>query len=290
MTVTEYTVFAPIPEKLRIAHVSDLHNAPYRELIGLLERLSPDCIVMTGDIAENLSDTFQPGFAFMRKAAALCPCFFTPGNHERYNPSETQQRSNAEGTGVRFLRYEKTEFRGIAIGGIPSGFECHRQGKLLPTPPADESWISEFAASAPFTLLLSHHPEYFIPHIAPHGVSLTLSGHAHGGQIRLFGQGLFAPGQGIFPKYTDGLHVVLPGAGRSVKVKAKDSAKLSASIGDERRSKDGAPGKTERGSNHKAATSPMLIISRGLANNAPFPRIFNDTELVMITLAPQNAE
>ena len=35
---------------------------------------------------------------------------------------------------------------------------------------------------------------------------LVLSGHAHGGQIRLFGHGLFAPGQGIFPKYTKGLY------------------------------------------------------------------------------------
>ena len=38
------------------------------------------------------------------------------------------------------------------------------------------------------------------------GFDLILSGHAHGGQIRLFGRGLFAPGQGIFPKYTSGIH------------------------------------------------------------------------------------
>lgn len=37
-------------------------------------------------------------------------------------------------------------------------------------------------------------------------IDLVLSGHAHGGQIRLFGQGLFAPGQGILPKYTSGVH------------------------------------------------------------------------------------
>ena len=37
-------------------------------------------------------------------------------------------------------------------------------------------------------------------------VDLTLSGHAHGGQWRFFGKGIFAPGQGIFPKYTKGVY------------------------------------------------------------------------------------
>ena len=37
-------------------------------------------------------------------------------------------------------------------------------------------------------------------------IDLTLSGHAHGGQIRLLGQGLFAPGQGVLPRYTSGVY------------------------------------------------------------------------------------
>ena len=66
-------------------------------------------------------------------------------------------------------------------------------------------------------------------------IDLTLSGHAHGGQIRILGQGLIAPGQGFFPKYTSGMY-------------------------------DG-----------------RLIVSRGLANNAPpIPRLFNRKELIFI--------
>ena len=37
-------------------------------------------------------------------------------------------------------------------------------------------------------------------------IDLVLSGHAHGGQIRVMGQGIFSPGQGLFPKYTAGIH------------------------------------------------------------------------------------
>ena len=62
-----------------------------------------------------------------------------------------------------------------------------------------------FSNKEGFKLLLCHHPEYYSKYIKDIDVDLTLSGHAHGGQWRILGQGIFAPGQGIFPKYTSGL-------------------------------------------------------------------------------------
>ena len=49
-------------------------------------------------------------------------------------------------------------------------------------------------------------PEYYERYLSGRELSLVLSGHAHGGQIRLFGRGLYAPGQGILPKLTEGVH------------------------------------------------------------------------------------
>ena len=57
-----------------------------------------------------------------------------------------------------------------------------------------------------YKILLSHHPEYYEPYIKELPIDLVLSGHAHGGQCRIFGQGLIAPGQGFFPKYTSGIY------------------------------------------------------------------------------------
>ena len=84
-------------------------------------------------------------------------------------------------------------------------------------------------------LLLCHHPEY-IPEVSALGMDLVVCGHAHGGQWRIFGRGVYAPGQGIFPKYTSGVH------------------------------------------------NKNCVISRGLGDHTSVPRIFNDNELVIITL------
>jgi len=57
-------------------------------------------------------------------------------------------------------------------------------------------------------LLISHRPE-FANEYAKYGIDLVLSGHAHGGQFRLpVVGGLFAPHQGFFPKYSEGVHVL----------------------------------------------------------------------------------
>ena len=55
-----------------------------------------------------------------------------------------------------------------------------------------------------FTILIAHRPE-FLSIYAKYPIDLVCAGHAHGGQVRLPGVGgLFAPGQGLFPKYTGG--------------------------------------------------------------------------------------
>lgn len=71
-------------------------------------------------------------------------------------------------------------------------------------------------------ILLSHQPQMLEIYSA-HNFDLVFCGHAHGGQIRLFGQGIFAPDQGYFPKYTGGVYeldgtteIVSRGIGNSV--------------------------------------------------------------------------
>ena len=69
-----------------------------------------------------------------------------------------------------------------------------------------DPYLERFEQEPGFRLLLCHHPEVYRDYVRGRNIDFTLCGHAHGGQIQLFGRGLYAPGQGVFPKLTHGLH------------------------------------------------------------------------------------
>lgn len=90
------------------------------------------------------------------------------------------------------------------IGGLSSAtVYANKRKKILPP---DLDFLREYENKSGFKLLLCHHPEYYPKYIKDTNIDLIVSGHAHGGQIRIGNIGLFAPDQGIFPKYTSGLY------------------------------------------------------------------------------------
>jgi predicted MPP superfamily phosphohydrolase len=90
-------------------------------------------------------------------------------------------------------RYEI--FGGIALGGLSSARKA-----------PDTAFLKEMACREEFQLLMCHHPEYYRRYVQPFGLDLTVAGHAHGGQVRIGAQGLYAPGQGILPRLTSGFY------------------------------------------------------------------------------------
>ena len=68
----------------------------------------------------------------------------------------------------------------------------------------DLDWLTDFCGVPEYKILLCHHPEYW-PLLRSRKLDLVLSGHAHGGQWRIMGRGVYAPGQGFFPKLTSGV-------------------------------------------------------------------------------------
>ena len=127
------------------------------------------------------------------------------GNHEVKHGSDVRQ--SIRDTGAVLLDGEWLELDEIAIGGLSTGYTVDSvQGRLKTTPPPDFSGLDGFFGSEKFKILLSHHPEYFPRYLKDKNADLIISGHAHGGQWRVLGRGIFAPGQGIFPKYTGGIY------------------------------------------------------------------------------------
>ena len=217
----------PNAKPLTIGLVSDLHSCEHEVLIDRLHQETPDIILLAGDIMEesDLSCNDASGYAFLRACAAIAPTYYSFGNHEIGGSHQHKSENVAEisdeireriaQTGVTFLHNESVLWNDIRICGLTSGLSKAENR------PSEEA-LSAFANATEFRILLCHHPEYYEPYIQKTNIELIVSGHAHGGQWRFFGRGVYAPGQGILPKYTAGVvderFVISRGAGDHIRI------------------------------------------------------------------------
>ena len=204
LTVSDYSFSVPVPRKLCFAFVSDLHCCDNDPVIAKLALLRPDAVLVGGDfIHSNLK--YQEGFQFLERSAALFPTFCSIGNHELRFQGDLH--GEIRSTGVTCLDNASTLFQGVQLGGLTSALrEQQIPNRLFLTQVPDLAFLHRFSRLSGYKLLLCHHPEYYPKYIRSLPVDMILSGHAHGGQIRFFNRALYAPGQGIMPKYTSGLY------------------------------------------------------------------------------------
>ena len=185
-----------------LAHVADLHNEVPEGLWEALEAHRPDVVLCTGDVIHS-AERYQKGLDFLKECASRFLTCCSLGNHEFKYGSDFRERIRETGAILLDDAYIKTD--GLVIGGLTTGFVGVEQGTFRQTPAPKLSWLDEFCEQKGYRILLSHHPEYF-DLLKDYDVDLILSGHAHGGQWRFFGLPIFAPGQGLFPKYTSGFY------------------------------------------------------------------------------------
>lgn len=196
-------------DSYRIAQVSDLHNNKLgkdnEKLISTLKNTQPDIIAVTGDLIDSRNTNVEIAVDFMKKAVEIAPCYYINGNHEARVPNEyTTLKESLSDLGVIILENEciklnHNEDTINLIGINDPDFYAIEASTIV------DNNISELNRSDNYTVLLSHRPELFEVYVE-NKIDLSLTGHAHGGQFRLpFVGGLFAPHQGVFPKYDSGL-------------------------------------------------------------------------------------
>jgi predicted MPP superfamily phosphohydrolase len=199
--------------RLRIAVASDLHGTGHEKVLRILERERPDLILIPGDLMDDrdLLDPRSRGYEFLRACAAIAPTFYSVGNHEiacyhKGNPWRhptpipltPEIKARIAKTGAVLLDNESVSVGKLTVCGLTSGINGKRNEP-------NREVLERFSKEGGYRILLCHHPEYFMPYVRKTDIELTLCGHAHGGQWRWFGKGTYAPGQGIFPKYTSGV-------------------------------------------------------------------------------------
>ena len=217
LEVTQYRVRnGKIPadfDGFRIAQISDLHNDSFgRDNCKLLDSLGetePDIIVITGDLVDSRRTDLGVALDFARRALEIAPVYYVPGNHESRLPEYEGFKQDLLKAGIIVLDNKKVTLTAfdsaITLMGVNDPHFSYSW------PPVEEGQLIYDAVSCiqepsdGYTVLLSHRPD-LLDAYARTGVDLVFSGHAHGGQFRIpFAGGLFAPDQGLFPKYDAGL-------------------------------------------------------------------------------------
>ncbi len=198
-----------------IVQISDLHartlGKNHEKLLSAVAEQSPDLIAITGDLMDRDGqlDVLTP---LLEKLTAIAPVYYVTGNHEYSTGALPALYGVMEQLGVQILnnRYVTLERNGSTL--ILAGVEDPNGDINMKTPEALLSEIHESAGEGAYVVLLAHRYE-LAERYAQAGADLILSGHAHGGLIRLpFTDGLIGPGHDFLPQHTSGLYSLENGA------------------------------------------------------------------------------
>lgn len=208
-----YTVTSPkLTAEVRLAVVTDFHSSDNADdVVAMVASCAPDAVLMVGDMFDDdiANRPTERTLSLMRQLSALYPCYYVSGNHEAWTGEMDALYQQTEEAGVTVLRMSSgvLTVRGqrIALCGVPDPYEMVFSG----APDTEEQLRQalEDVDSADFTVLLAHRPELLAKY-AQFPLDLVVSGHAHGGQVRIPGvlNGLYAPNQGWFPKLAGGAY------------------------------------------------------------------------------------
>lgn len=198
-----------------IAQISDLHNATLDEnnekIIKALKESAPDIIVVTGDMIDSRHTDIPCALSLAKELTAIAPTYYVTGNHEKRIMESGDFEKSLSSLGIKVMKNEKCKMEkggdSITLIGIDDPTYEKTDPGLFPD--LIGGILDDLTEDTDgYRILLSHRPELIETYIKS-DIDLVFSGHAHGGQFRLpFIGGLFAPGQGIFPKYTSGLYQV----------------------------------------------------------------------------------
>ena len=206
----------------RIVQISDLHNAEFgkenKKLLETIRSCSSDIIVITGDLVDSNHTNVERAVAFVKEAVKIAPVYYVTGNHEYWlDLSENEQMmqgilaAGAYDLDDAAVRIEKGD-SSFMLAGLDDQHLSDETLKNLLQEQKNE-----------LSIVLAHEPQY-LQNYANAGADLVLTGHAHGGQIRLpFVGGIVAPDQGFLPEYTSGKYnradtemIVSRGLGNSI--------------------------------------------------------------------------
>jgi predicted MPP superfamily phosphohydrolase len=212
-----------IQNEMKILFLSDLHGKVYGEsnerLFRAVEKENADLILVGGDMLTRSKDeTDAVAVEFLKRLAEIKPVYIANGNHEqkmRENPDVYGNRyenykAELEEAGIIYLENESEELyiKGnvIKITGLELPVKCYTHFKNVPLQVEEMEERVDSANASVYQILMAHTPVY-AKEYKEWGADLSLSGHLHGGIIRLpFIGGIITPQVKFFPKYSGDMY------------------------------------------------------------------------------------
>ena len=226
--VTHYTIesqkFKGFSRDLNLIFLSDLHNRVYGEknepLLQAIRNEKPDLILIGGDMLVGKEDaSYDIALDFTSQLPEIAPVLYATGNHEQrmrekpeiYQAAYADYRQQLKDRGVLFLENGSCRIEAgtvlLEISGVELPSASYKKLKKLPIQASD---IAEYlhknsvsvTEDSVYRILLAHNPAYMNAYKG-WGADLILSGHLHGGVMRLPGiGGVITPQAFLFPKYS----------------------------------------------------------------------------------------
>ena len=204
-----------LEKSVRIVFISDLHNCFYGDtdnskLIKEVRKAEPDIVVFGGDVVDMWGGT-EYALDLMSVLSKEYPCCYSPGNHEETRSDIEEFYEAARNICPMLIGEDYADItvkgQDIRLFGAINATACYKYSTQIQE-------CFDNMDDKHYNILVAHQPEdinYYLGEDSDTDMDfdLILSGHAHGGQWRipkLLDQGLYAPEQGLFPKYTTGIY------------------------------------------------------------------------------------
>lgn len=242
LVTTKYTICSTkLPKQLdqtNFVVLADLHNNTFGKrnirLINQIKKLSPDFILVAGDMINKKAPCYPShAYTLLEQLAKSYPIYYAYGNHElrmeQYLDLVSEHKLSSDVKHIKYLHSTWVEFKKhLSDAGVIflknesvfvnknncrlriTGFSIEQKyfdrNKKLKMEDGYLEELVEASTTGEYQILIAHHP-FYLKSYAKWGADVILSGHVHGGMVRLPGVGgILSPQAKFFPKYQSGIY------------------------------------------------------------------------------------